>query len=399
MTSRWPVYKLKEVARIVAGATPDTQRSEYYQGTIAWATPKDLSRLCGTYLDTTGKKITREGFESCSTQMLPTGSVLFSSRAPIGLVAIAECDLCTNQGFKSFICGDKVDPLYLYYYLRKITPTIQHLGRGATFKEVSAEIVGNITIPLPPLDEQKRIATLLQQTELLLAKRRQALALADEFLKSVFLDLFGDPQTNPKGWPLVELQTCYPQTKEGTKCGPFGSALKKEAYIDNGIPVWRLENIRNSRFDPRECLYISSDKFKELQSYAVENGDIIISRAGTVGKMCVVEYDGGPSIISTNIIRLRLDKHKLLPGHFVALMIYCKGRVGRLKTGPEGAYTHMNTGILNQLPIPLPPIREQERFAEITIKIDMMKARQHASEQELHNLFESLLARNFECTD
>ena len=113
--TEWKKFKLSEIGEVVGGATPSTKDSSNYDGNIAWITPKDLASFTGRYIKKGERSITKKGFESCSTKMLPKNSILFSSRAPIGYVAIAANDLCTNQGFKSFIPGEKVDYLFMYY--------------------------------------------------------------------------------------------------------------------------------------------------------------------------------------------------------------------------------------------------------------------------------------------
>ena len=141
--------------------------------------------------------------------MLPAQSVLFSSRAPIGLVAINTLPVCTNQGFKSLVPrSDLVSPDFLFWWLKVQEKHIQSKGRGATFKEVSKKIVEDLQIPLPPLAErskQKRIAGILDAADALRAKRREALAQLDTLLQSTFLDMFGDPVTNPMGWEVRRL--------------------------------------------------------------------------------------------------------------------------------------------------------------------------------------------------
>lgn len=152
-------YCLKDVAHIYSGATPLTRNTNYYEGgKIAWITPKDLSGYKHKYIYSGKRSITEEGYKSCATYLLPKGTVLFSSRAPIGYVAIAGDELCTNQGFKSFVC--KEDVLlnhYLYYYLLKNKHKIEALGNGSTFKEVSQKTLANYEIELPSLDIQKNV--------------------------------------------------------------------------------------------------------------------------------------------------------------------------------------------------------------------------------------------------
>jgi type I restriction enzyme S subunit len=141
-------------------------------------------------------------------------------------------------------------------------------------------------------------------------------------------------------------------------------------------------------------MWIPERKYRQLDAYAVADGDVIVSRAGTVGKMCVVAITGTRSIISTNLIRLRLGPD-LLPLFFVSLMTHCKGRVGRLKTGPDGAFTHMNTGTLDGLSFPYPPMDLQIRFGEITESIEKQRRSLTVQLEELDTLFASLQQRAF----
>ena len=157
----WPIKRIGEVCDVVSGATPKTERPEFWGGGIPWATPKDLSELDGWSLDRTARTLTGEGLASCSAAMVPEGSVLLSSRAPIGLVAVAGVPMCTNQGFKNLVCGPDVDPWYLFGWCKIRTTYLQSLGRGATFKEISKRIVESIELPLPPMQRQRRFRSRL----------------------------------------------------------------------------------------------------------------------------------------------------------------------------------------------------------------------------------------------
>ena len=195
---KWPVATIGEVCEVVSGATPKTDKPEFWDGDVPWVTPKDLSQLGQKYLSDTHRHITKAGLKSCSARMLPARSVLLSSRAPIGLVAINALPVCTNQGFKSLVPRfDLVSPDFLFWWLKAHEEQIRSKGRGATFKEVSKKIVEDLRIPLPPLDEQNRIAGILDKADALRAKRRAALAQLDTLARSIFFDMFGDPDTNP----------------------------------------------------------------------------------------------------------------------------------------------------------------------------------------------------------
>lgn len=288
---------------------------------------------------------------------------------------------------------------YLFWFLQ--TDQFIRIARGnvrsatKSRERVQKERLFKIEIPLPPLDEQKRIAAILDMADSLRVKRRAALAKLDALVQSVFLEMFGDPVTNPMGWEVRKLKTCFSKVREGTKCGPFGSALKKNEYVDYGIPVWVMDNIQDSNFVSSGCLYITEPKYEQLKAYSVSSADIIISRAGTVGKMCVVNTDAEHSIISSNLIRLSLDPETLDPYYFVSLMTYCKGRVGRLQTGGDGAYSFMNTGVLQKLDVPVPSLESQLRYRLFLAQIDNEKLKSEKAILYADNLFHSLQQRAF----
>ena len=178
----WPIKRIGEVCDIVSGTTPRTERPEFWGGGIPWATPKDLSEFDGWSLDRTARTLTEEGLASCSAAMVPEGSVLLSSRAPIGLVAVAGMPMCTNQGFKNLVCGPDVDPWYLFGWCRIRTTYLQSLGRGATFKEISKRIVESIELPLPPMQRQRRFRSrLMNLTSVHRARIQSARRIANLF--------------------------------------------------------------------------------------------------------------------------------------------------------------------------------------------------------------------------
>ena len=148
--AEWIDCKIADLGTVIGGATPSTRKLEYYEnGSIAWITPKDLSIFRGRYIRRGERNITEIGLKSCSTQLLPKNTVLFSSRAPIGYIAIAENELCTNQGFKSVIPNENTDPLFLYYLLKYNKNKIENMGSGTTFKEVSGNTLKNILVSVP----------------------------------------------------------------------------------------------------------------------------------------------------------------------------------------------------------------------------------------------------------
>lgn len=156
-------YQLRDIGDIVSGATPKTTVAENFGGAIPWLTPADLSGYTQKYISRGKRNLTQLGYDSCSTQIMPSGTVLFSSRAPIGYTAIAKNPICTNQGFKSIVPKPFVNSEFLYYQLIYLRKTIQDMGSGTTFKEISAKKFGAVQVTIPPLVEQEHIISRIEE--------------------------------------------------------------------------------------------------------------------------------------------------------------------------------------------------------------------------------------------
>ena len=163
MMANWKTCIISDLGTVVGGATPSTKKKENYDGgTIAWITPKDLAGFSGRFISCGERNITEQGLKSCSTQLMPAHTILFSSRAPIGYIAIADQEVCTNQGFKSVIPNNDTDYMFLYYLLKYNKDKIENLGSGTTFKEVSGSTMRGIEVAVPnTIEEQRKIASIL----------------------------------------------------------------------------------------------------------------------------------------------------------------------------------------------------------------------------------------------
>lgn len=384
--------KLGTIIKIVGGGTPSKSDESYWNGNIPWASVKDMK---GTELWSTVDHISQAGVENSATTLIDPGAIIMATRMAPGRVIKNRIQTAINQDLKAIYPSNNVDVDFLFYFFKSKEGYFENEATGATVKGIKIEHIANIEIPLPPLSEQKRIAGILDAADRLRQQDKALIGCYNQLAQSVFLEMFGDPLSNPKGFAVRKLSECYINPKEGTKCGPFGSALKKEDFRPNGVPVWNMDNIsKHGEFLEEVNLWIDQKKYNELLTYATKNGDVIISRAGTVGKMCVLNSTYSQSIISTNLIRVRFGAD-LLPLYFVSLMTHCKDRVGRLQTGAEGAFTHMNTGILDNLEFPYPPLPLQQKFAEVIENIEQQKAQAEASGKESEALFQSLLQSAF----
>jgi len=347
-----------------------------------------------------GRRVYRPASEAASSSFVfDEGNVLYSKLRPyLNKVICPDTNgVATTELVPLRPNPNELNREYLCFYLRspKFVSWASAQVDGAKMPRMKMKSFWAHEIPIPHLDDQIRIVHLLGKVEGLIAKRKQHLQQLDDLLKSVFLEMFGDPILNPHGFPVRRLSEFYVNPKEGTKCGPFGSALKKEELVDSGVPVWNMDNIAtDGQMALPFRMWITAKKYGDLAAYSVEDGDIIISRAGTVGKMCVARTHGQPAIISTNLIRLRLGA-ELRPQYFVSLMLYCKGRVGRLKTGADGAFTHMNTGVLDSLEFPYPSVELQDRFGKIASKVEDAKSCYQQSLTDLESLYGALSQQAF----
>jgi len=385
-----PIYQrvaLGELGGIVSGSTPKTHIEEYWNGDIPWITPADLSGNRDIYFRGKLRQITQAGLQSCSTKILPKGSILFSSRAPIGHCAITAFPLCTNQGFKSIIPNAKLDSVYGYFALRFLTSEIVSLGRGATFAEVSKEIIENFRIPLPPLTEQKRIAAICTKADRLRRTRRYALELSDTYLRSVFLEMFGDPVENPKGWDKGELGDVILSAKDGPHVSPN--------YSNSGIPFLSTRNVKKGQLIWEDLKYISYEDVKEhWKKCKPERGDILYTKGGTTGIAKAIDFDKDIAVwVHIAVLKLRKDVVNSLWLENMLNSDFCYKQSQELTFG----IVNRDLGLqrMPKIKIYIPPRSLQEKFAAIVQKSDRIRAQQREALRQAEHLFQTLLHRAF----
>jgi type I restriction enzyme, S subunit len=383
----WQSAKIGEVCEVVSGATPKTGRPEFWDGDVPWVTPKDLSDLDSKFLLDTPRKITKAGFHSCSARMLPPQSVLFSSRAPIGLVAINSIPVCTNQGFKSMVPHTgRISSDYLYWWLRLNRGRLDKLGRGATFKEVSKKIMEEVEIPLPPLAEQKRIAGILDAADALRTKRRETLTQLDKIVQSTFLDMFGDPVTNPMGWELSRLRDLGEVITGNTP------SRKCPEFYGDAIEWIKSDNINNPLFTLTNAEEGLSEQGKRIARIAPKGSVLVTCIAGS--KSCI-----GNAAIADREVAFNQQINAFVPGRRVSLwFVFGLFLIGKRLV--QRASTNSMKGMVSKsaftdIIVPLPPSDIQQRFGAIVESVERQKARMRAQLAELDALFASLQARAF----
>lgn len=293
--------------------------------------------------------------------------------------------------------GDSFDSNYLRHMLmadpfhKQFMQTVAGVG-GSLLRARPSE-VEKIKIPLPPLPEQKRIAAILDKADAIRRKRQQAVKLTEELLRSVFLDMFGDPVTNPKGWPKTKLSEVV-NGKYGIKAGPFGSSLKKEDYTASGYRIYGQEQVIAGRFDVGDY-YIGERKFQQLKGCEVAEGDLLVSLVGSFGKVLVVPSSVEPGIINPRLLKITPNCN-FVTSIFLAAIIEdtsIQAEFERMAHG--GTMGILNVGLLKQLDVILPPLERQYEFASRLKAIKNMKDNLQISCTTSDTLFTSLLQRTF----
>jgi type I restriction modification DNA specificity domain protein (fragment) len=270
--AEWIECKISDIGTVVGGATPSTKKPENYgNGTIAWITPKDLSTFSGRYIQHGERNITEAGLKSCSTQLLPKDAVLFSSRAPIGYVAIAANDVCTNQGFKSVIPNENINPLFLYYLLKYNKDKIEVMGSGTTFKEVSGNTMKNIVVSVPTDKKvQERISSMLGSIDNKIEENERINNNLEQQVQALFRNQFLTQETLPDGWIKVTLGEISLMGAGGDKPKTVSATQTENCpypIYSNGISDEGLYGFTNE--------------------YKIKDESITVSARGTIGFVCL----------------------------------------------------------------------------------------------------------------
>ncbi|MYE99976.1 MAG: hypothetical protein F4234_07360 [Gammaproteobacteria bacterium] len=354
---------LAEVCTIVGGGTPRRSNAAYYDGTIPWATPTDVTKLDSLFVERTKEAITEVGLNESSARLVPAGTVLMTSRATIGYTAIATRPMATNQGFANLICGERVLPEYLAYWLRDQRELLIQLAGGTTFKELPKSTLKKVRIPLPPLEEQRRIVGILNRAAKLERLRKQAQERLREFIPALFIKMFGDPADNPKGWEVRPLGALCIQTQYGTS--------KRATDQADGLPVLRMGNVTYSGdLDCANLKWIDLSE-NDTEKYLLRKGDLLFNRTNSkelVGKTGV--WDGRfDAVAASYFIRLRLDENSVCPIYVWAFMnsAATKQRLFATARGAIGQ-ANINAEEVKSLPLPVPPLDLQRTYSELAEK-------------------------------
>ena len=387
MAAKWPLVAVEEFAEVATGGTPSTSIREYWEGgTIPWLNSGELNK--GVITDSENF-VTEAGLKNSSARMMPENTVLIAlTGATTGISALLKIEACANQSVTGVLPSEKHDPSFLLQYLRSIRGRIVSDSWGGAQKHISQGYVKEMKIPLPPLAEQRRIAAVLDQADALRAKRRAALAQLDSLTQSIFLEMFGDPATNPKGWPRHLLGELANKITDGEHLNPV--------FSTSGMPIVMAGNVLEDGIDFGSAKTVEKEighRFRKKCGPTA--GDVLlVSRGATIGRQCVVTSDLEFCLMGS-VILIKPHRDKLDP-LFLNIFLRLPGiRIALYKTSGSSAQQAIYLKDLKSLSCVSPPIPLQREFARRVTAVEKLKTAHRASLAELDALFATLQHRAF----
>ena len=310
-------------------------------------------------------------------KIVPRGCFAYNpSRINVGSVDVQECEdrVIVSPLYVVFSVDEKLNRRYLLHYLKSdITLTyIKAYASGSVRDNLKFSILKDFPINLPSAEEQGQIVATLDGIEHLIALRKEEIASLDELVKSRFIELFGDLASPDCKWETKKLvETCV--AADDIKCGPFGTQLSKDEYVDSGVAVWEIPQI-NSLFATLPTHYLTEEKAKELDAYSIKAGDIAMSRKGNVGKCAVFPISFASGIIHSDVLRIRVDGSQVLPLFMMHQLHYSGSVQHQIELVSAGAImAGINVTKLKQISVHIPPMRLQQQFVAFVEQTDKSK--------------------------
>ena len=380
-------YKLGDICEIVSGSTPKTSIDEYWDGDVKWITPAELNDDSYIISDS-ARKITELAVKKTGLTSFPEGTVILSSRAPIGKVAIAGCEMYCNQGFKNLICSDKIINKYLYWFLKRNTHFLNSLGRGATFKEISKAIVSEIEINVPEIEQQKKVVEILEKVSGIIARRKKELSALDDLIKARFVEMFGDPVNNEKGWITDTVDNlCIEIYGGGTP-----SKVHPEYYEDGDIPWVSSKDMKTD---------ILTDSQIKINQMGVENSTarmvpvnsvMMVIRSGILKHTLPVAINAVPITVNQDL-KVFIPSERILT-RFLAVQF--KMHEKDILTGVRAVTAdNIEFNSLKQRKLIVPSIELQQEYVLFLEQVDKSKVEVQKALDETQKLFDSLMQQYF----
>jgi len=375
---------LGSVCRFLNGGTPSKAVAEYFDGDIPWITSADISGPIASYARSF---ITEDAVRKSAVNKVPAGSVLLVTRTGVGKVAVTETELCFSQDITAVIPeSNKLDTGYLVHYLRTQKTHFQKLARGATIKGITRNVVSDLSIPLPSLPEQRRIAVILDQADALRTKRREALVQLDSLTQSIFIEMFGDAQIIFNKWPTKKLGEILDFLTSGSR----GWA---EYYADSGALFLRIQNVCKDELKLDDVAFVNAPDSTEAKRTKVQEGDVLLSITADLGRTAVIPAGLGNAHINQHLSILRTSA--VIPKYLSAFLTSPAGQREILGRDKHGVKAGLNFDDIRSFRIPMPPQLLQHDFCQKVETVEKQRVLHQQALIELDSLFASLQHRAF----
>ena len=383
------IVPLGEICTFVGGGTPSRKVAEYFQGDIPWATVKDFKSY---RIVDTEEHISKTAVIGSATNIVEPGTVLMVSRVGLGKAAIAGCRLAINQDIKAVTPNGDVSPEYLFWFLLSQAGKIQRMGAGATVKGVTLADIKSILMPLPSLPEQHRLVDILSRAEGIVRLRREAERKAAELIPALFIDLFGDPATNPKGWPAMSLG-------ELIQDGPQNGLYKHASHYGDGTPILRIDAFYDGRVLDIDALKRVRITSEEGEKFRLTSRNIVINRVNSVeylGKSAIIPPLPEATVFESNMMRFAVDESRVLPEFVIELLQTRHAKAHFLSKAKHAInQSSINQQDVKSIRVPLPPLDKQRNFTEQVAAIRSIQSQQSAATAKAQASFDALLAEAF----
>jgi type I restriction enzyme S subunit len=356
---KWERVELGSLISITGGGTPNRKNEDFWNGGIPWATVKDLSSF---YLNSTIDSISEAGLKNSAANLIESGSVIIATRVGLGKVCITNIDTAINQDLKAVIPKKALDKQYLFYFLISQSDKIISLGKGATVKGITLDNLKSLKIPLPPLPEQRRLAARLDKADALRQKSRAVVEAYAELGRSVFLEVFGDPVRNERGWEVVELKKLADWKSGGTP-----SRSNKDFF--NGDIPWYSSGELEEMYVGKSKENISEHALQNSAAKLIQPGSLLLGMYDTAALKSSITT--APSTCNQAIAFGKINE-KIAE----ALYVYFAIQIGKsfYKRRQRGVrQKNMNLSMIKSLQIPLPPLDLQTRFARMVANIEAQR--------------------------
>ncbi|MFH0267296.1 restriction endonuclease subunit S [Vibrio rumoiensis] len=389
----WKRDKLSNICHIVGGGTPDRSERQYWNGTIPWISPTEVTKLKSRYISNSKEMITNLGLEKSSAKLHPIGTVLMTSRASIGYVAINNIPVTTNQGFQSLQCKQDIYNEYLYQHITWIRPELEKLSAGSTFSEISSTTLKSVNLTFPPLPEQKKIAAILTSVDEVIEKTQAQIDKLKDLKTAMMQELLtcgvgvdGKPHTEfkdspvgriPKGWEVKVLEELVKLDRKIT----YG-IVQAGPHYEGGVPYIRVSDMNNRELSANGMLLTSPEIAKKYDRSSVQTGDIVYALRGMIGHVHIVPESLNGANLTQGTARLSINDEIntnyllwAMRSPYVALQndLEAKG----------STFKEVTLASLRKISVAIPSITEQE---DISLILSAIERKQYFVEDKIIQL-------------